>query len=161
VPRDNHGFILPARTVATLEGTIWPSGPPSTDRYLTGDLSGVGALSARLPAARYREPQASFLAWIDCRELGLGDDPAAEFLSRGRVALSPGPDFGSQGRGFARLSIGTSPELIAEAVREWPPQRPDVGSAVPLPWHTLLCHDQSAPFPGNAGRSTPQIPYRR
>jgi cysteine-S-conjugate beta-lyase len=74
-------------------------------------------LAERLPAARYREPQASFLAWIDCRELGLGDDPAAAFLSRGRVALSPGPDFGSQGRGFARLNIGTSPELVAEAVR--------------------------------------------
>jgi cysteine-S-conjugate beta-lyase len=73
-------------------------------------------LSAKLPGTRYREPQASFLAWIDCRELGLGDDPAAEFLSRGRVALSPGPDFGSQGRGFARLNIGTSPELIAESV---------------------------------------------
>jgi cysteine-S-conjugate beta-lyase len=73
-------------------------------------------LAAQLPAARYREPQASFLAWIDCRELALGDDPAAQFLSRGRVALSPGPDFGSQGRGFARLNIGTSPELIAEAV---------------------------------------------
>ncbi len=74
-------------------------------------------LAERLPAARYREPQASFLAWIDCRDLRLGDDPAAEFLARGRVALSPGPDFGSQGRGFARLNIGTSPELIAEAVR--------------------------------------------
>ena len=73
-------------------------------------------LAERLPAARYREPQASFLAWIDCRDLGLGDDPAAEFLARGRVALSPGPDFGAQGRGFARLNIGTSPELIAEAV---------------------------------------------
>jgi cystathionine beta-lyase len=73
-------------------------------------------LHARLPAVRYREPQASFLAWIDCRELELGDDPAAEFLSRGRVALSPGPDFGSQGRGFARLNIGTSPALIREAV---------------------------------------------
>jgi cysteine-S-conjugate beta-lyase len=73
-------------------------------------------LGAKLPGARYREPQASFLAWIDCRDLSLGDDPAAAFLSRGRVALSPGPDFGSQGRGFARLNIGTSPELIAEAV---------------------------------------------
>jgi len=73
-------------------------------------------LGARLPAARYREPRASFLAWVDCRDLGLGDDPAAVFLSRGRVALSPGPDFGSQGRGFARLNIGTSPELIREAV---------------------------------------------
>jgi cysteine-S-conjugate beta-lyase len=73
-------------------------------------------LGAQLPAARYCEPRASFLAWVDCRDLRLGDDPAAEFLSRGRVALSPGPDFGSQGRGFARLNIGTSPELIRDAV---------------------------------------------
>jgi cystathionine beta-lyase len=33
------------------------------------------------------------------------------------VALSPGPEFGVQGAGFARLNIGTSPELISEAVR--------------------------------------------
>jgi cysteine-S-conjugate beta-lyase len=68
-------------------------------------------------AIGYRKPQASFLAWLDCRELGLGDDPAAAFLDRGRVALSHGPEFGSQGRGFARLNLGTSPELLAEAVR--------------------------------------------
>ena len=48
---------------------------------------------------RYRPPEASFLAWLDCRELGLGDDPAEAFLNRGRVALSPGPGFGTQGRG--------------------------------------------------------------
>jgi cystathionine beta-lyase len=47
----------------------------------------------------------------------LGDDPAAEFLARGKVALSSGPDFGTEGLGFARLNIGTSPELIGEAVR--------------------------------------------
>ena len=73
-------------------------------------------LAARLPGARYRRPQASFLAWIDCRALELGDDPAAMFLSAGRVALSRGPDFGAQGAGFARLNIGTSPELLTEAV---------------------------------------------
>jgi len=62
-------------------------------------------------------PEASFLAWLDCRALGFGEDPAAEFLARGRVALSSGPGFGAQGRGFARLNMGTSPELMAEAVR--------------------------------------------
>jgi cysteine-S-conjugate beta-lyase len=73
-------------------------------------------LAERLPGVGYRPPQASFLAWLDCRDLGLGDDPAAAFLDRGKVALSPGPDFGTQGRGFARLNIGTAPELIADAV---------------------------------------------
>ncbi|HUZ25040.1 MAG TPA: aminotransferase class I/II-fold pyridoxal phosphate-dependent enzyme [Streptosporangiaceae bacterium] len=74
-------------------------------------------LGKHLPAVGYAPPEASFLAWLDCRRLGLGDDPAAAFLERGRVALSPGPDFGQQGRGYARLNMGTSPDLLAEIVR--------------------------------------------
>jgi cystathionine beta-lyase len=82
------------------------------NRDLLGQL-----LAEHLPAVGYVPPEASFLAWLDCRALGLGDDPAAAFLERGRVALSPGPDFGAAGRGHARLNMGTSPELLAEAVR--------------------------------------------
>lgn len=73
-------------------------------------------LAAQLPEVGYRAPEASYLAWLDLRELGLGDDPAAPILERGRLALSPGPQFGLQGRGFARLNIGTSPALVEEAV---------------------------------------------
>jgi len=74
-------------------------------------------LAEHLPGVGYAPPQASFLAWLDCRALGLGDDPAEVFREKGKVALSRGPDFGPQGRGFARLNMGTSPELIEEAVR--------------------------------------------
>jgi len=77
----------------------------------------AGLLAAQLPEVGYVPGAASFLAWLDCGKLGLGDDPAARFLEQGRVALTPGPFFGSQGAGFARLNIGTSPDLIAEAVR--------------------------------------------
>jgi cystathionine beta-lyase len=76
-----------------------------------------GLLAEHLPRVGYAPPQASFLAWLDCRGLGLGPDPAAAFLARGRVAVSRGPDFGSQGDGFVRLNIGTSPALMEEAVR--------------------------------------------
>lgn len=82
------------------------------NRVLLGRL-----LSEHLPAVGYVQPEASFLAWLDCRQLGLGDDPAAVFLERGRVALSPGPDFGSPGRGYVRLNIGTSPDILVEAVQ--------------------------------------------
>ncbi len=74
-------------------------------------------LTGRLPSVTYDQPEAGYLAWLDCTSLGLGSDPAAVFLERGRVALSSGPQFGSQGAGFARLNIGTSPELVEEAVR--------------------------------------------
>jgi cysteine-S-conjugate beta-lyase len=74
-------------------------------------------LEEHLPGVVYRPPEASFLAWLDCRPLGLGDDPAAVFLERGRVALEPGLRFGAPGRGFARLNFGTSEELLGDAVR--------------------------------------------
>jgi cystathionine beta-lyase len=66
---------------------------------------------------RYAPPQASFLAWLDCRGLSLGDDPAAVFEEKGNVALGHGPRFGAEGHGFARLTMGTSPELMEETVR--------------------------------------------
>jgi cystathionine beta-lyase len=74
-------------------------------------------LRDRLPKARLIAPQASYLAWIDCAELGLGKDPAKAFLVRGRVALSPGPSFGTGGDGFARLNLATTRTLLEEAVR--------------------------------------------
>jgi len=73
-------------------------------------------LAEQLPEVGYAPGEASFLAWLDCRGLGLGDDPAGAFLDHGKVALSPGHFFGSEGAGFARLNIGTSPELVTEAV---------------------------------------------
>jgi cystathionine beta-lyase len=73
-------------------------------------------LAARIPAIRYRPPDASYLAWLDCAALGLGDDPSAAFLAGGRVALSPGPSFGRPGVGHARLNMGTSRQILAAAV---------------------------------------------
>jgi cystathionine beta-lyase len=73
-------------------------------------------LAARIPAIRYRPPDASYLAWVDCTALGLGDDPSAVFLAKGRVALSSGPSFGRPGAGHARLNMGTSRQILAEAV---------------------------------------------
>jgi GNAT superfamily N-acetyltransferase len=74
-------------------------------------------LAADIPAIQWQPPEAGYLAWLDCRALGLGDDPAEFFLERGRLALSPGLDYGREGTGFARLNFGTSPELVADAVR--------------------------------------------
>jgi cysteine-S-conjugate beta-lyase len=73
-------------------------------------------LADRLPGVGYVVPDATYLAWLDCRSLGLGDDPARAFLDEGRVALYPGPKFGAEGRGFARFNFATSRSIVAEAV---------------------------------------------
>ncbi len=77
----------------------------------------AGLLADQLPAVRYRQPEGTYLAWLDCRRLGLGDDPAETFLSRGRVAVVPGHHFGTGGAGHVRLNLAASPEVLAEAVR--------------------------------------------
>ncbi|MFJ4439039.1 MalY/PatB family protein [Streptomyces sp. NPDC088923] len=63
-------------------------------------------------------PEASYLAWLDGRRLAdrLGNDDLAEFfLNRGKVALSDGGEYGSEG--FIRLNFGTSQRLLEEMVR--------------------------------------------
>jgi len=73
-------------------------------------------LGERLPGALYTPPEASYLAWVDCAGLGLGPEPAAVFLDRGRVALGRGLDFGTPGDGFVRVTIGTSSALLSAIV---------------------------------------------
>ncbi|MAW71935.1 MAG: aminotransferase [Acidimicrobiaceae bacterium] len=81
------------------------------NRHLLSDL-----LSELLPGVVYRRPQATYLSWLDCRELDLGDNPAELFLSRGQVALNSGLDFGPEGTGHVRLNFATSPELLTMIV---------------------------------------------
>ena len=68
-----------------------------------------------LPDVGYCVPEATYLAWLDCRALGFGDDPAEMFRRRG-VELSPGPRFGPQGIGFARLNFATGPAVLTRIV---------------------------------------------
>jgi cystathionine beta-lyase len=106
-----------AHTAALRDGTGWLDALLSAlddNRRLLADL-----LAEHLPAITYRPGEATYLAWLDCRALGLGDgaDPADVFLRRGRVALNSGIPFGTGGAGHVRLNLATSPELIREGVR--------------------------------------------
>jgi cystathionine beta-lyase len=103
-----------AHTVGFRDGGDWLDALLAgldENRRLLADL-----LAEQLPAIRYRPGQATYLAWLDCRELGVGDDPAEVFLKRGRVALNAGKEFGTGGEGFVRLNLATSPEVLTEAV---------------------------------------------
>jgi len=73
-------------------------------------------LAEHLPLARYRPPQAGFLAWIDVSAYEWGNDPAVAVRRNARVALHHGPYFGPQGRGHVRMNFGCDPDLLREAV---------------------------------------------
>ncbi|MGN6377500.1 MAG: MalY/PatB family protein [Gaiellales bacterium] len=78
-------------------------------------------LAEHLPDVGYVIPEATFLAWLDMRPAGLGDEPAREILRHGRVAVGRGLDFGEPGRGFVRITFATPLpvlERVLDAVRE-------------------------------------------
>ena len=82
------------------------------NRHLVTEL-----VSTFLPGAKYTPVEATYLAWVDCRELGMGDDPGQVFLEKGKVAFSSGHVFGEGGEGHIRVNMGTSPEILTEAFR--------------------------------------------
>ena len=62
-------------------------------------------------------PQASFLAWIDCRGLGLDHDSLQDlFINKAHLALNDGAMFGPEGSGFMRLNLGSPRSVIREAL---------------------------------------------
>jgi cystathionine beta-lyase len=77
----------------------------------------IDLLGEHLPAARCMPPEATYLAWIDCAELGIDGEPARYFRRHGRVALEPGAKFGTGGENYVRLNLGTSSEILREIVQ--------------------------------------------
>ncbi|EYT59037.1 MULTISPECIES: MalY/PatB family protein [Microbacterium] len=106
--------LLAAVAAFSEESDAWLDGLLRTldeNRVLLEDL-----LAARLPGARYRLPDAGYLAWIDLSALGWGGNPARRILKDAKVALHFGPAFGAEGAGHVRLNFGTSPEILTEAI---------------------------------------------
>lgn len=71
----------------------------------------------RLPGVTLAPPEATYLAWLDCRGAAIrGGDPYTFFLERARVALNDGRLFGPGGEGFVRLNFACPRVLLAEAL---------------------------------------------
>jgi cystathionine beta-lyase len=97
---------------------------PESDEWLDAQLTALDhnrmllaeLLERHLPEARYRIPDAGFLAWVDLTDLGWGDNPAVRILRDARVALHYGPQFGHEGKGHVRINFGCAPEVLRDAV---------------------------------------------
>lgn len=76
----------------------------------------VRRLGDELPGVAVTEPRAGYLVWVDVSSLGLGDDPAGAIVSRARVALRGGDDFGPGGAGHVRVNIACDPAVLDEAI---------------------------------------------
>jgi len=71
-------------------------------------------VKARLAPLKLVPMQATYLAWIDARALGV--DNLQKFFEDAGVGLSPGSIFGEEGRGYVRLNFGCPRATLEEAL---------------------------------------------
>jgi len=73
-------------------------------------------LTRNLPAIEMMEPEATFLAWLNCRKLNLNDDELqAILINEAGLALNLGRMYGEEGSGFVRLNFGCPRSLLEKA----------------------------------------------
>lgn len=105
---------LIAQTAALRDATDWLD---DVRTAIDANLDLLARLLAEhVPTVHLAQPEATYLAWLDFRDTGLGDDPATELRERGRLALTEGLFFGTGGTGHARMNVATQAARVVEAV---------------------------------------------
>jgi cystathionine beta-lyase len=73
-------------------------------------------LAELLPAVEYELPESSYLAWLNLAAFGENDSWHNQLVTKGKVAIVPGQDFGKQYKNYVRLNFATYPEVLIEGV---------------------------------------------
>jgi cystathionine beta-lyase len=75
------------------------------------------ALAKVVPWCRMMPAQGTYLAWLDCRALGLDDEALQQAMrQQAKIAPSMGCGFGEQGQGFIRINLGCPRAYLEMAV---------------------------------------------
>lgn len=75
-------------------------------------------ISEKIPEIRVVEPEGTYLVWLDCRYLGLGDRELEMFMRKeAKLALQHGYKFGQGGEGFVRVNIACPRSLLQEGLQ--------------------------------------------
>ncbi len=108
-------FSLVAVQAAYEQGEDWLA---QILDYLDGNLTTLRQHLARsTPQITLIEPEGTYLAWLDCRRLGLSRQALRELmLNRARVYLDEGHIFGEQGEGFERINLACPRAVLTEAL---------------------------------------------
>lgn len=109
-------IFSPIATIAAFQqGEEWRKAMLS---YVEGNILFVEDYCKKhLPQLKPLRPQASFLVWLDCRQLGLNHEQLVDlFVNKARLALNDGEMFGQGGEGFMRMNVATPRSVLQQAL---------------------------------------------
>jgi len=112
---NGNPFGIEALMAAYEEGDVWLD---ALKVYLSENIAYVKTFIAThaLPITPITA-EATFLLWLDCHEMGLSQEALTRFfIKEAKLGLNDGVSFGKTGEGFMRLNVGTSREVLEEAM---------------------------------------------
>jgi cysteine-S-conjugate beta-lyase len=123
--------LLGAPNVIGIDATIaaWRHGQPWLKQVMVQLEANrdhlTQFLAKEMPGVKYYAPEATYLGWLDCTALNLGQSPFEYFLEKAKVGLMEGANFGDAGVGKVRINFGTSAKILdqildrmAQSIRE-------------------------------------------
>ncbi|ELY4155798.1 pyridoxal phosphate-dependent aminotransferase [Cronobacter turicensis] len=119
--KGRDGLSSPAVLSLVAHIAAYRDGAPWLDAlrdYLQENLRFVAQrLNGAFAQLDWQPPEATYLAWIDLRPLGLDDEALQKALiEREKVAIMPGYTYGEEGRGFLRLNVGCPRSKLEQGV---------------------------------------------
>lgn len=110
-----HIFAPIATMAAFRHGRKWRD---EMLAYVEGNIGFIEDFCKKeMPQIKPLRPQASFLVWLDCRELGLSREQLNDlFINKAGLALNDGEMFSPGGEGYMRLNVGTSRRILERAM---------------------------------------------
>lgn len=112
-----HLFATTAVAVAYNEGDEWLT---QMLQYVEENIAFLDKyLKENMPKISFIRPQASYLVFLDARELGMPQERLVEFfLKEAKVAMNDGTMFGQEGVGFMRMNLGCPRATLQQALEQ-------------------------------------------
>ncbi|BEH00562.1 MalY/PatB family protein [Bacteroides sedimenti] len=112
---EGHVFAFISVAAAYEQGTDWLN---QLLDYIQKNIDYVdNYLQKNMPRIKIIRPQASYLIFLDCQELGLSQPELVDFfVDKAHLALNDGAMFGKEGTGFMRLNAGCPRSILQKAL---------------------------------------------
>lgn len=113
----NNAFSLTAMEAAFTHGEEWLE---QLLPYLSANFDYVADYcQTRIPKIKANRPDATYLMWLDCRELGMDNDRLHDFMiQKAKLGLNDGCSFGRSLNGFMRLNAACPRVTLEKAMAQ-------------------------------------------
>ncbi len=106
-----------ALEAAYNNGAIWVD---ELNAYIAENAKYVDEfLKKNIPQIKLIKPEATYLLWLDFRELGMKEEDLKQFMiEKAKLGFNNGSMFGSGGSGFQRMNVGCPKSIVIQAMNQ-------------------------------------------